>query len=202
MRLASRLRPLRRLRILLATRPLAYWSLVALVAAGSGVVVQRVTTAAAEARRQWGEAQPTLVATRALAVGDALDATSAEVRAVPVGVRPDTALDALPPGGGVVTAPLARGEIVTAARLGRGGRSGLAALLPDGSRGVAVPISDGAVPLQAGDVVDVVGPDLLVGGTRVVRVAGDAAVVAVPGTDAAPVARAVADGQVTLVLVP
>jgi Flp pilus assembly protein CpaB len=202
MRLASRLRPFRRLRILLATRPLAYWSLVAVVAAGTGLVVERVTTAAADARRQWGESRPTLVATRALAVGDALDAATAEVRAIPVGVRPDTALDALPPGAGVVAAPIARGEVVTAARLGRGDRSALAALLPDGTRGVAVPVPEGAVPLAAGDSVDVVAPDRVVTASRVVRVGAGAAVVAVPTSDAAAVARAVNDGQVSLVLVP
>jgi Flp pilus assembly protein CpaB len=202
MRLASRLRPARRLRVLLATRPLAYWSLVALVAAGTGLVVQRVTTAAAEARRQWGESVPTLVATRPLAVGDVLDATNVEVRAVPVGLRPDTALSAVPPGGRVVAAPLSRGEVVTTARLARGDRSGVAALLPDGTRGVAVPSPDGAVPLQRGDTVDVVGPDLVVAGARVVQVGDGAAVVAVDDADAPAVARAVADGQVSLVLVP
>src|SRR5262249_47226146 len=159
--------------------------LVAVVAAGTGLVVQRVTTAAAEARRQWGESWPTLVATRALAVGDSLDPTTAEVRALPVGVRPDTALDALPAGGSVGGAPIARGEIVTAARLGRGDRAALAALLPHGTRGVAIPTPDGAVPVATGDSVDVVAPALVVMGCRVVRVAGGAAVVAVPAADAA-----------------
>jgi Flp pilus assembly protein CpaB len=202
MRLASRLRPARRLRILLATRPLAYWSLVALVAAGTGLVVQRVTAAAAEARRQWGDAVPTLVATRPLAIGDVLDSTNAEVRAVPRGVRPDSALSSVPPGDRVVAAPLSRGEVITAARLGRADRSGVAALLPEGTRGVAVPSPDGAVPLQRGDTVDVVGADLVVAGATVVQVGDGAAVVAVDDADAPAVARAVADGQVSLVLVP
>ena len=202
MRLRTRPRPLRRFRIVLATRPLAYWTLAALVAAGTGLVVQRVTAAAADARRQWGESRPTLVALRPLAVGDALDPTDVEVRAIPVGVRPDTALDAIPADGRLVAAPVARNEIVTAARLGAGGRSGLAGLLPVGTRGVAVPTAPGAVPVQPGDRVDVIGPERVVTGATVVRTADGAVVVAVDEVDAPVVARAVGDGQVTLVLDP
>jgi Flp pilus assembly protein CpaB len=198
-RLAAR-RRLRRLRILLATRPLAYWSLAVLVAAGTGLIVQRVTAAAAEARHQWGDSVPTVVALRPLAIGDRLDATNVAVRAIPVGVRPDTALDAVPTDGRLVAAPVARNEIVTAARLGRGGRSALASLLPDRTSGVAVPSPDGAVPLLPGDTVEVVAPDLVVTDALVVHVDAGAAVVAVPDAQAPAVARAVTDGQVSLVL--
>jgi Flp pilus assembly protein CpaB len=201
-RLAFRPRPLRRLRILLATRPLAYWSLAVLVALGTGLVVQRVTADAAEARRQWGDSLPTVVATRPLAVGDRVDATNVEVRAIPTGVRPDTALDAIPTDGAVVAAPVARNEVVTAARLGRGGRSALASLLPDGTRGVAVPATDGAVPLQPGDAVDVVTPELVVTGALVVRVDPGVVVVAMADAEAPAVARAAAESQVSLVLRP
>ena len=202
MRLPARRRPIRRLRLLLATRPLAYWSLAVLVAGGTGLIVQRVSASAAEARRRWGESVPTLVALRPLAVGDALDATNVEVRAIPVGVRPDTALDALPAAGRLVTAPVGRNEIVTAARLGRGDRSALAGLLPAGTRGVAIPAPPGAVPLNVGDAVDVVGAQLVVRGATVVQAGDGAVVVAVAEADAPAVARAVADGQVSLVLDP
>jgi Flp pilus assembly protein CpaB len=201
-RLAFRPRPLRRLRIVLATRPLAYWSLAVLVALGTGLVVQRVTVNAAEARRQWGDSLPTVVATRPLAVGDRLDPTNVEVRAIPIGVRPDTALDAVSTDGAIAAASVARNEIVTAARLGRAGRSALASLLPAGTRGVAVPAPDGAVPLQPGDAVDVVAPDLVVGDALVARVDPGAVVVAVAEAEAPALARAVAEGQVSLVLRP
>jgi Flp pilus assembly protein CpaB len=192
----------RRLRILLATRPLAYWSLALLVSGGTGVVVQRTTKAAAEARRQWGEGQPALVATRSIAVGEPVDATDTEVRTVPVALRPDTALTAVPVAGVPAAAPLSRGEIVTASRVGRGGRSDVAALLPDGTRGVSVPVTGDALPLRPGDVVDVVAPDAVVSGALVVRVGDGVAVVAVPVSDAAGIARAVADGPVPLMLTP
>ncbi|HEY1281560.1 MAG TPA: SAF domain-containing protein [Acidimicrobiales bacterium] len=201
MRLPAR-RPIHRLRLRLATRPLAYWTLAAVVAGGTGLIVQRVSASAAEARRQWGESVPTLVALRPLAVGDTLDATNVEVRAIPVGVRPETALDALPAPGRLVAAPVARNEIVTAARLGRADRSSLAGLLPAGTRGIAVPVPPGAVPLHAGDGVDVVGADLVVSSATVVHASDGAVVVAVAEADAPAVARAVADGQVSLVLDP
>ena len=188
---ARRRRPLHRLRILLATRPLAYWSLAVLIAGGTGLIVQRVSASAAEARRRWGVSVPTLVAIRPLAVGDALDATNVEVRAIPVGVRPDTALDALPAAGRLVAAPVARNEIVTAARLGRSDRSALAGLLPTGT-----------LPVRAGDRVDVVAAQLVVADATVVQTSDGAAVVAVAEADAPAVARAVADGQVSLVLDP
>jgi Flp pilus assembly protein CpaB len=202
MRLAARLRPLRRARILLATRPLAYWSLALLVAGGTGLIVQRVSASAAEARRRWGDSVPTVVALRPLAVGDTLDATNVEVRAIPVGVRPDTALDVIPTDGRLVAASVARNEIVTAARLGRGDRSALAGLLPAGTRGVAIPASPGAMPVAPGDRVDVVAAELVVPGATVVKIGDEAVVVAVAGADAPAVARAVADGQVSLVLDP
>ena len=199
---ARRRRPLHRLRILLATRPLAYWSLAVLIAGGTGLIVQRVSASAAEARRRWGVSVPTLVAIRPLAVGDALDATNVEVRAIPVGVRPDTALDALPAAGRLVAAPVARNEIVTAARLGRSDRSALAGLLPTGTRGVAIPAPSGSVPVRAGDRVDVVAAQLVVADATVVQTSDGAAVVAVAEANAPAVARAVADGQVSLVLDP
>jgi RNA polymerase sigma factor (sigma-70 family) len=86
----------RRLRRVIATRPIVYWSLTLALAAGTVAVVQRATTDAEDARRRWGETRPTLVATRPVAVGDALGPTNAAVRDVPVALRPDGALDTLP----------------------------------------------------------------------------------------------------------
>ena len=202
MRLPARLRPLRRARILLATRPLAYWSLALVVAGGTGLIVQRVSASAAEARRRWGDSVPTVVALRPLSVGDTLDATNVEVRAIPVGVRPDTALDALPTDGRLVAAPVARNEIVTAARVGRSDRSALAGLLPAGTRGVAIPTSPGALPVSPGDQVDVVAAQLVAAAATVVKIGDEAVVVAVAEADAPAVVRAVSDGQVSLVLDP
>jgi Flp pilus assembly protein CpaB len=168
-------------------------------------VVQRATTDAEDARRRWGETRPTLVTTRPVAAGDALGPANAAVRDVPVALRPDGALDALPDPAttsAVTAAPLAAGEIVTRARLGRSGRSPTAALLGDGRRGVAVAVPDG-LPLQPGDVVDVVGAAGVVARRAgVVRVSDATAVLEVAEADAPAVARAGADGDAVVVLSP
>src|SRR3954471_18801330 len=131
-------------RLVLETRPIVYWSLTLPLAAGTATVVQHAIADAAETRRQWGETQPTLVATRPVAVGETLGPANATVRALPVALRPDGALDALPDASApAVDAPLAAGEVVTATRLGRAGRSPTAGLLPAGAGGVAVAAPEG-----------------------------------------------------------
>ena len=193
----------RRLRLALATRPLVYWSLTIAVAGGTAMVVQRATADAAATRQRWGETRPTVVATRPVAVGEILGPANAEVRAVPIAMRPDGVLDALPaaPGPAVASA-LAAGEIVTAARVARAGRSDVAGVLPEHRRGVAVAVPDG-LPLQPGDVVDVVGgAGIVAADASVVRVGEQVAVVAVTEAEAPAVARAAADGDAVLVLWP
>jgi Flp pilus assembly protein CpaB len=189
-----------RLRLFLATRPIVYWSLTLALAAGTATVVQRATADAAEARHRWGDTQPTLVATRPVAVGETLGPANAAIRDVPVALRPDGALGALPdPPAPAIAAPLSVGEVVTAARLGRAGRSPMAGLLPDGTSGVAVPAPDG-LPLQPGDVVDVIDASGTAHDATVVGVDDGTAVVAVPQADAPAVARAAHDGDAVLVL--
>jgi hypothetical protein len=59
------------------------------------------------------------------------------------------------------------------------------------------------VPVRPGDRVDVVGPQLDVPGATVVQMSdGAVVVVAVAEADAPSVARAVTDGQVSLILEP
>lgn len=192
-----------RLRHLLATRPIVYWSLTLALAAGTAVIVQRLTTDAAEARQRWGDTRPTLVVTHPVAAGERLSEANAAVRELPLALRPDGALEAMPaaPAPAVATA-LATGEIVTAARLGRAGRSELAGLLPDATRGVAVVVPDG-LALVPGDVVDVVAATGVVAhAATVVRVAEQVAVLAVSEAQAPIVARATTDGDAVVVLAP
>jgi Flp pilus assembly protein CpaB len=97
------------------------------------------------------------------------------------------------------------------------GPSAVAAALPEGTRAVAVPVS-GALPVQAGDHVDVIAAgDPLVEGpfvegevagvtavaetALVVDVADEAVTVAVPEADAPSVAWQATQGTTTLVLV-
>jgi Flp pilus assembly protein CpaB len=188
-----------RLRRVLATRPIVYWSLTLAVAAGTATIVQRATADAAETRHRWGDTRPTLVTIRAIRTGETLGPTNAVVRDVPLALRPDSALDALPDEPGrAVTVPLAAGEVLTAARLGRGGRSEVAGLLPEGTRGIALAVPEG-LPLQPGDAVDLIGPTgVVASGATVVRVAEQTAVVAVSAADAVAVAAAGIDAVVVL----
>ncbi len=191
----------RRLRLLLATRPLVYWGLAIALAATTATVVERATADAANARRRWGDTRPALIATRPVALGETLGPANAAVRDMPVALLPAGALAALPSAPApAVAAPLAAGEVVTAARLGRAGRSVTAGLLPAHTTGVAVARPHG-LPLEPGDTVDVIGAAGAVGRDAVVvRRDEETVVLAVADTEAPAVARAAADGDAVVVL--
>ena len=95
------------------------------------------------------------------------------------------------------------------------GVQGAAALLPPGSRALAVPIGPGTPPLLVGDRVDLLSThdpllfdpaaanaagDIVVAGALVIDVSEGAVTVAVDPDDAPAVAFAVAQGAVTLAL--
>jgi Flp pilus assembly protein CpaB len=114
-----------------------------------------------------------------------------------------------------VRAPLFPGEVVHGDRLAPAGLSAVAALVPAGTRGVAVPSSADTLRLEAGDVVDVLAtvvagtsddpagaPTVTVSaGAVVVAVDEGAVTVAVPVEETPQVAYAAVTGIVTLVLV-
>jgi hypothetical protein len=104
-----------------------------------------------------------------------------------------------------VTAWTAAGEPLLDGRLAPGGLSATAARLPEGTRGVAVPIGVAPLPVEAGDHVDVLetlDASTIVVARRalVVDVGGDGITVAVDESAASDVASAVVLGSVTLVL--
>jgi Flp pilus assembly protein CpaB len=198
----------RRLRIALTTRPLAYWSLTGLVAAVVGYAVFGVVTAAEATRAGYGSTTPVVVATRGVEPGTPLDASNTTVRELPAALVPDGALAALDTGATAATA-LVAGEVVNTTRVGRGGDGPVSALLPDGTRGLAVPVDEGSLPLRPGDRVDLVAAVTAgLGGTaRVVATGAPVAhvgervvVVAVPTVQLPDVAQALADGRVILAL--
>jgi hypothetical protein len=190
----------RRLRLVLATRPLAYWSLTLALAGLAGAVVERAVASAADARHRWGATRPALITTRPVPAGELLDPSNSVLRSIPLVLWPDGALASFPDPPVPAAAALTRGEIVTAALVGRGGRSPTAALLPDGSRGVAVARPDG-LALRVGDHVDVAGASgVLATGARVIDVTDSTAVIAVDAGDAPAVARAAAAGDAVPVL--
>jgi Flp pilus assembly protein CpaB len=197
--------------------PLLWWSAAGVTAAIAALQVSALEQRAAAQRSSWGATELVAVAAVDLGPGDVFGPGDATVEQWPVAVVPDGALGEVPVGR-VVTAPVVAGEAVVERRLAPAGLSGVAALVPEGHRAIAVPSSvggfgSGAPPLEPGDRVDVLATfDVTDGGSPptapvaeqvlVVDVDGEGGTVtvAVP-TGAAPrVAFAVARATVTLAL--
>lgn len=202
-------RPQPRSRLRLRRRPLPYWLVATVVALATAGLVARLLGDAAAERARWGELRTTLVATADVRGSQPLTAGAVAERRLPRALVPPGALRSLPPGA-VAAVDIHRGEAVLAARLVGPGSSAVAARLPAGTRGVAVPTGSG-LPLEVGDRVDVLAtfddvaadgePTFPVArGAVVVHVGGDAVTVAVAESAAPKVAYALAAGAVTLVL--
>jgi Flp pilus assembly protein CpaB len=187
----------------LRRRPAPWWTGALLLAALTGLVVARAAGEAAAERERWGATVAVAVATADAGPGEPV---AAEVRHVPRSLVPEGAVTTV--AGAVAATGLHAGEIVLASRLAPAGTSPVAALLPVGHRGVAVPAGDG-LPVAVGDLVDVLvtldpesaRPTFAVASAVPVVHVGEAAVtVAVPAGDAPRVAFAVVAGAVTLAL--
>jgi Flp pilus assembly protein CpaB len=110
--------------------------------------------------------------------------------------------------------PLLAGQTVLAGHLAPDGVAGVAALLPAGSRAVAVPSGGASPPVRRGDTVDVLAtfdpqvtgagdPTLTVAvDALVVDVGPDSATVAVTPEQAKAVAFAVSHGTITVAITP
>ena len=214
------LRPNRRrprplgLRARLRRRPALWWLLTLVLAAVTGQVVSTTVDRAEERSARYGDARPVLVVTAEVAAGAVLSSADTELRSMPAALVPEASVgaEAL---GSRVRSPLFPGEVVHRDRLAGAGTSAVAALLPAGTRGVAVAHGEEALPLEPGDVVDVLAtvgavapeeagtaPTVTVTSGAVVVATGEAAVtIAVPLDDTARVAYAAAIGVVTLALV-
>jgi Flp pilus assembly protein CpaB len=198
----------RRLRIALATKPLAYWSLTVLVAGTVGYAMYSIVASADATRAEFGTMQAVVVAVQDVEPGTALDTTNTEVRELPAALLPDGVLTALPRGATANTT-LVAGEPVHRRRIGRAGDGPVAAMLPDGTRGLAVPRDESSLPLRPGDLVDVVAAftvgaggsaRLVAAGVTVAHVGDRSVVVAVPVERLVDAAQALADGGVVLAL--
>ena len=177
-------------------RPLPFWLAALALTALTVSTVARVTGAAAAERERWGERVEVLVAVADLEPGDEL---RGELRLVPAVLVPADARSA-PAAGETVAAWIGAGEIVLESRLAPAGLSAVTALLPPGTRGVAIPLGLAPLPVEVGDRVDVHGATRLAADAVVVAVSEEAITVAVGATDAARVAYEAASGTVTLVL--
>lgn len=133
---------------------LQWWAATALAAASTFTAVSQATESAAAARRAWGETATVTVARRLVPAGAVVEPGDIDRRTVPRRLVPRAAV-AVDAVGQTARQTLHPGEIVLAARLAPVGLSGVAALLPEGTRALAVPGGAGTPPLQVGDRVDV-----------------------------------------------
>jgi pilus assembly protein CpaB len=206
-------RPPRR-RLPLPRRPVPFWALAVLLAVLTAAVAARGLGATGAGAPRHDEAVPVLVVSRPVAAGQPVEEAVAQLRPVPADLVPAGAVRTAADGR-VATVDLHPGEVVLAARLAPDGLSPTAALLPPGTRGVAVPRGPGGLALRTGDVVDVlatfattpteapepVEPTFPVArGAVVVGVEDDAVTLAVRPEEAARVAFALTAGTVALVL--
>lgn len=193
--------------------PFAYWLVVAVLALLTGMVAARLVADAGALASRYGPLRPVVVSIRPLEPGSMVDAADLAVRQVPGSLVPADAIpstDAIR--GRTVVAPVFPGVPMVGAQVAPNGRRGLAALLPPGSRAVAVPNGRPSLALVRGDTVDVLAtfdptdadgdaPTFPVAtAALVVDVGDESAAVAVTPDEAARVAFALASGVVTLAL--
>jgi Flp pilus assembly protein CpaB len=198
------------LALALRRRPRLRRALALAVAGLAGLLVQRTVAGAEAVRDRWGPRRAVLVATRDLPPGHVVDDGDLRTVELPPAAVPDDALDAA--AGRVVRALVLEGEVLGRRRLAGAGVEGVAALLPEGTRAVAVPIEPAtAPPLRVGqrvDLVAVVGSDasipaavVVAAAVPVVAVREAAVTVAVDRATAPKVAAALGAGTVTVAVV-
>jgi Flp pilus assembly protein CpaB len=197
----------------LARRRSTHWLAAGGLAIGTAWLAGTTLAGADAERRRWGEDRPVAVAAHRLEPGTTVARGDVIVRRWPRGLVPESALEAAPVGRTVV-ALVVPGEAVVSARLAPDGVHGLAALVPRGSRAVAVPVGPDALHLKTGDLVDLLAtlepaaaggsgnePTVVVAESAVVLEVGEQSVtVAVPAAAVSDVAYALASGTVTLAL--
>lgn len=199
--------------LILRRDPRVWWAVVLSVAVGLGGATASLVARADGVRREWGVTAQVLVARRHLAPGDLVRSRDVRLVARPVALIPSSALRSLPRGA-VARAAMPAGEVIIAERLAPTGLRGVAALLPAGTRAVAIPTEPGATPpLAPGDRVEVIvalppesagsGPPgfTLVPDAIVVAVGDGTVTVAVPRSSAPRLAVALGLGAVTLALI-
>ena len=200
---------------LLSRSPLAYWAAVAALALVTTLAVSQLLGRARTEAARYGSPRPVLVATRDIGVGTQLGGADVSMRTLPAGlVPPDAIGDPVQARGRVVVVPVFEGQPVVRRHLAPWGRTGAAALLPPGKRGISVAAGPTAAKLAKGDTVDVLAtfdpatpaaagkePTFPVAeGASVIDVGGEAVTIAVDPDEAKRVAFAIAHGTVTVVL--
>jgi Flp pilus assembly protein CpaB len=200
---------------LLSRSPISYWVAVGGLALVTAIAVSGLLGRARTEAARYGSPRAVLVATRDIAVGERVDRGDVSVQQQPAAMVPADALAEVSGAAGrTAVVPVFRGQAVLARHVSARGRTGVAALLPPGTKGIAVPAGATAARVSKGDVVDVLAtfdpsaadaagrePTFPVAsGALVVDVAGESATLAVGPEEAKRVAFALAHGAVTVVL--
>ena len=161
-------------------RAAAVWWLAAFVlAAVTGLSVAHLTARAEAQAARYGSLRTVAVAARPLPAGSTLAGGDVERRTLPAAFLPAAPVAAEPEGHALLVA-VAEGEPLLEAKLAPFGVRGVAALLPPGTRALAVPVgAAGRPPLERGDRVDVLA-------TFDVAFPGEEGGVAPPAGDNAP----------------
>jgi Flp pilus assembly protein CpaB len=183
-----------------------YWTAAIALALVTAMFVAGVVRDAELRAARYGVVRRVPVARRSIAVGARLGPADVVMRVLPVALLP-TGPVARALTGRTVVVPLTTGEVVLASKLAPTGLRGVAALLRDDERALAVPAGPGTPPLAVGDRVDVLatpsegGETIVVAAdARVVGVDDRAVTVAVYPEVATGLAAALAGATVTLAL--
>lgn len=194
------------------------WLVALGLAVVAAAVVSQLTGQATATVAGWGHTRSVLVARHDLGPGRVITADDVVGRDLPDAAVPASAVtgdSADNPVGRVVTNPIVTGEIVSRQRLAPDGVQGIAALVPDGHRAVAVPTEGTGLVLRVGDRVDVFAPgrtdgtvasrtdrtDPAATAALVVDVSATAVTIAVDRTEVAALARALGQGTPVLALI-
>jgi Flp pilus assembly protein CpaB len=198
---------LRRLR----RHPLVYWLLAGLLAVGAAWSMNATTSRARAVESSLGRTVQAPFARHALDRGAVIEAGDIEWRAAPVGLLPAATADDVEDR--TVVEPILEGEPVADTRLAPEGARGVRALLPPGTRAVAVPTDLAAPPIEVGDRVDLLAAFDLAGtglpddstvaarDALVVAVSDEAVTVAISEREAGRAVVAVTTGAVAVALV-
>jgi pilus assembly protein CpaB len=147
-------RPRHRLALALRRQPVVFWALTLAAAASAFLALHGALEAAAEGADTYGSLVPVVVARADLATGHVIGPDDVEVARLPSRLVPAGAVSDQPLGS-VVRHPVLAGEAVASARLAPDGAVGIAAMLLDGERAMAIPLPSHRAPLVVGQVVDV-----------------------------------------------
>lgn len=185
-----------RVRLALARRPWIHWVVVAGLATGLGVGVDRRLAEVDRERATWGDTRTVLVADTDLAPDAPITVTPTEL---PVAAVPERALTELP-SGARLRQHVAAGEVLV--DLDVTARPGPAARASAGS--IVVAVTDPSARHVTIGVTVAIAADgsMLAARATVVDLADDVVFVAVDAGDAATVAAAAHDGSASLLYVP